>query len=99
MHRTNAGPKPVLIGYARGRAVIAPGVSIAGVQLGHPFAAEKKGMRADEAGMPADVDQRSLGPQHPRDLADLHGKVIDVGVRPDGNGRVEGAIGKGELFS
>src|SRR6516165_5650918 len=74
------------------------GPPVAGVELGQPFVRDEARVRADEAGMDAEVHEGAAGPEDTRNLARGVAPVVDVGVRPDRDGGVERLVGERQLL-
>src|SRR5204862_6621259 len=92
MHPSDTCTNSFRPGHAWGRTVVAPGGTVARVKLGHTHAGEEERMGPDEARMSAEVDERRPGSKNTRDRLDRLRAVVEVDVRPDGEGSVEAIV-------
>src|SRR5262249_56920202 len=97
MHCADLGAKAFGVGDAWSRPVAAPGRAVARVQLRHALSGEEDRMRAHEARMAADVDERRVPPEYACGLAHRRSEVVDIDVRLAGHCGVEGLVVEGEL--
>src|ERR671937_1747642 len=92
--RTQAGqrdPGRVLVAT---RAPVPPGV-----KLRDALSRDEQRVRADEARMSADVDDRRSAFQDACDLPADGREVVDVGMRPERDGGVELAVAEGQFLA
>ena len=73
------------------RQAVPPGVKLGDCTLG-----VVDRVWPDEARVDADVDERGAGTEHTHDLSHEAAEVVDVRMREDRDGRVEGGILEGE---
>src|SRR3954467_14863670 len=64
----------------------------------HALAGDDLRMRADEAGMDAEVDERRPRPKHARHLAQRSAEVVHVRVRPHRDGGIEQCVAERKLL-
>src|ERR671930_27084 len=95
-----ADPRPQALRRDPGRVLVAADAAVpAAVQLRDALSGDEERVRADEAGMHADVDERRSGLQDARDLPADGREVVDVGVRPERDGGVELAVAERQLLA
>lgn len=96
MNRSYAHAYAVRMPDSEGGSVVAAGSPVARGELRHPLRLQEERMRPDEARVAAHVDERGARSQDTRDLGDGCGELVDVGMRPEGDGGVEACVAEGQ---
>src|SRR6478609_1273829 len=87
VHATDSGPEPA--GRELRRECVSPRLPVSGAQCRKAALLDEGRVWADETGVGTDIDERAAGAQDANDLAEQEREVVDVGMRPDRDDRVE----------